>query len=151
MITSLIILSSIVLLSMIFLAILFSKNMDLRDSNIKMKNSLAKLNGKKLEQNSKLIGMKALRPDYGLVYYHDDKEDDSFKVTYEFEILEVGEKNVRVKSLDFTSNDKIANEKSNRKGILDFLDGKWISLNELDIISDEASRRNSKLEQLGIK
>lgn len=104
-----------------------------------------------IEDNKEIMsidpGDPAILPNYGLVYR--DK-DISFTVTYEVEIIEVSKNKVKVNANDFTSNDKVAKDPANRQGILDYMQDKWVSKNEMELIVDDSTRRDAKLKKLGI-
>jgi hypothetical protein len=65
-------------------------------------------------------GDRGIMPSYGLSYgTYGEKGYESFKVTYEVEILEVSAGKFKVKATGYTSEAKIANESKNRKGMID--------------------------------
>lgn len=101
-------------------------------------------------------GHRVIYPDYGLTYTDTDKdgnkmEPESFKVTYELEVLDVTETRVKVKAVDFTSTDQIGRDAARKPGIIQFMKDKWIEKNQVQLIVDDSVKRDLKLKQLGIE
>lgn len=101
-------------------------------------------------------GHRVIYPDYGLTWTDTDKDGnkmkpESFKVTYELEVLEVTETRLKVKAVDFTSMDQIGRDASKKSGIVQFMKDKWINKNEVQLIVDDSVKRDLKLKQLGIE
>ncbi len=141
---TLFILSLSTLLSLIFIGFLFNKNIKLQREISEMKFAVEKVTKEQEELVSIDIGDKAIIPNYGLTY----KDEDSFTVTYEVEVLEVSEDKVKVRSIDYTTSDKIARDPKLKPSILAFIDGKWIEKTTIELIVDEQMRRNRKLKQI---
>ncbi len=141
---TLFILSLSTLLSLIFIGFLFNKNIKLQREISEMKFAVEKVTKEQEELVSIDIGDKAIIPNYGLTY----KDEDSFTVTYEVEILEVSEDIVKVKSIDYTTTDKIARDPQLKPSILAFIDGKWIEKTTIELIVDGQMRRDRKLKQI---
>lgn len=76
---------------------------------------------------------------------------ESFKVTYELEVLEVTETRLKVKAVDFTSMDQIGRDAKRKPGIIQFMQDKWVNKNEVQLIVDDSVKRDLKLKQLGIE
>jgi hypothetical protein len=89
-------------------------------------------------------GDRAIVPNFGRCY----KDQDNFHVTYEVEIVEVSVDKVKVKSIDFASTDTIAKDPKRKQGILDFLDGEWLSKKDIELVVDDQMRRDKKLNQI---
>ncbi len=142
--TALLFLSLSTFLGLIFIGVLFNKNIKLQKEISEMKLAVEKANQEQEELVSIDIGDKAIIPNYGLTY----KDTDSFNVTYEVEILEVSEDKVKVKSIDYTTTDKIARDPQLKPSILAFIDGKWIEKRTIELIVDEQMRRDRKLKQI---
>ncbi len=138
------ILSMSTFLGLIFIGILFNKNAGLQKKISEMKLAVEKANKEQEELVSIDVGDKAIIPNYGLIY----KDEDSFTVTYEVEILEVSEDKVKVKSIDYTTTDKIARDPKLKPSILAFINGKWIEKTTIELIVDEQMRRDRKLKQI---
>lgn len=141
----LIVLSFTVLLSLIFIGKLYSKNYDLQKELSKMKSEVEKVNQAQEELVSIDTGDKAILPDYGL--QHTDTKE-SFSVTYEVEVLEVSIDKVKVKAIGFTSTDKFAKDPKNKSSIINFLQDKWVSKKDIELIVDDSMRRDRKLKQI---
>lgn len=142
---ALIVLSFTVLLSLIFIGKLYSKNYDLQKELSKMKSEVEKVNQAQEELVSIDTGDKAILPDYGL--QHTDTKE-SFSVTYEVEVLEVSIDKVKVKAIGFTSTDKFAKDPKNKSSIINFLQDKWVSKKDIELIVDDSMRRDRKLKQI---
>lgn len=91
------------------------------------------------------IGDKALINNYGLRLISENK---SFEVTYEVEIIDISDKKVKVKSIDFIGNCPVGRDPVNHQGILNFIDNKWISKSEVEIILDDAKKRDIKIDKI---
>ena len=90
-------------------------------------------------------GDKAILPDYGL--QHTDTKE-SFHITYEVEVLEVSLDKVKVKAINFTSEDKFAKDPKNKASIINFLQDKWVKKDDIELIIDDSMRRDRKLQQI---
>lgn len=120
-------------------------NKSLRDEVSSLKGQLSKMTKDKEEMISINSGDKAIIPNYVLQYI---STKDIFEVTYEVEIVEVSTGKVKVRSVNFTSSDKLGKDPSNRQLILDFMWDKWISKRDIEIIVDDQMKRNIKLKEI---
>ena len=120
------------------------------DSNDKLEDKNRKLN-KELDDINNVfdisVGDKALLHNYGLEY---TSKKQSFKITYEVDILEVSNTSVKVKATNFIPSCEVGRNPSNKSGILAFMDGKWILRKDIDLVVNDAMRRDDKLSKLGI-
>lgn len=148
---TLIILSTCLLITLIFLYKFYIKIEDLKYeiSKVELKNNEME----KFNNDLMLIepGDKVIYPDYGLCYNPKTDKEQSFKVTYELEVLDTSKGKVKVKAIDFTSTDAIAKDPKNKQGIIDFMRDKWVNKSEIELIVDESIKRDIKLRKLGIK
>ena len=142
---TLIVLSFSVLISLIFIGFLYSKNLGLQKEMANMKLEVEKT--KKYQEDLVSIdpGDRALLPEYGLKTID---TNENFHVTYEIEITEVSIDKVKVNAVDYTSNDKFAKDPNNRSSIINFLQNKWVSKKEIELIVDDQMRRDRKLQQI---
>lgn len=157
------VLSLCLLGSLIGNVILYSKCESIREEKDKItkdKDRISKEKDKADAFKKNLIaiepGHKVIYPDYGLTWTDTDKDGnkmkpESFKVTYELEVLEVTEYRIKVKAVDFTSMDQIGRDASKKSGIIQFMQDKWINKNEVQLIVDDSVKRDLKLKQLGIE
>ena len=90
-------------------------------------------------------GDKAILPDYGL--QHADTKQ-SFEVTYEVEVIEVSMDKVKVKAINFTSENRFAKDPKNKSAIINFLQDKWVKKDDIELIIDDSMRRDRKLQQI---
>jgi hypothetical protein len=142
---ALIVLSFSVLISLIFIGKLYSKNVSLQKEMVNMKLTVDKVNQAQEELVSIDPGDRAILPEYGLKTVD---TNENFHVTYEVEITEVSMDKVKVKAIDFTSNDKFAKDPKNKSSIINFLQNKWVSKKEIELIVDDSMRRDRKLQQI---
>jgi hypothetical protein len=142
---ALIVLSFTVLISLIFIGKLYSKNVILQKEMVNMKLTVDKVNQAQEELVSIDPGDRAILPEYGLKTVD---TNENFHVTYEVEITEVSMDKVKVKAIDFTSNDKFAKDPKNKSSIINFLQNKWVSKKEIELIVDDSMRRDRKLQQI---
>ena len=142
---TLVVLSFSVLVSLVFIGFLYFKNVDLQKKMTGLKLEVKKT--KKAQEDLVSIdpGDRALLPEYGLKKLD---TNESFHVTYEIEITEVSIDKVKVNAVDYTSNDKFAKDPNNRSSIINFLQNKWISKKEIELIVDDQMRRDRKLQQI---
>lgn len=149
---SLIVLSISLLVCLFFIGKLYSKSTDLQNEISKMKSEV-EWSKKEVERANKaqeeLVsidpGDKAIIPNYGL--QHTETKED-FHVTYEVEIVEVSTEKVKVKAVDFTSNDKFARDPNHKQAIINFLQDKWVNRKDIELIVDDSMRRDRKLKQI---
>ena len=55
---------------------------------------------------------------------------------------------VKVKAINFTSNDKFAKDSKNKSAIINFLQDKWVNKKDIELIIDDSMRRDRKLQQI---
>jgi hypothetical protein len=140
-----VVLSFAVLISLVFIGKLYFNNVKLQVEMANMKLAVDKVNKAQEELISIDTGDRAILPDYGL--QHTDTKE-SFSVTYEVEVLEVSMDKVKVKAIDFTSNDKFAKDSKNKSAIINFLQDKWVNKKDIELIIDDSMRRDRKLQQI---
>jgi hypothetical protein len=123
----------------ILLHIFYSKNESLKKelSEIKVK-------------NTEMKKFKVIYPDYGLCYNPKTDKEESFKVTYELEVLDTSTDKVKVRAIDFTSTDVIGRNTKNKAGIIEFMKDKWVNKKEIQLVVDDSIKRDIKLRKLGI-
>ena len=142
---AIVVLSFSVLVSLVFIGILYFKNIKLQKEMANMKLTVDKVNQSQKELVSIDTGDRAIIPDYGL--QHTDTKEN-FSVTYEVEVLEVSMDKVKVKAINFTSTDKFAKDPKNKLAIINFLQDKWVSKKDIELIIDDSMRRDRKLQQI---
>jgi hypothetical protein len=142
---TLVVLSFSVLVSLIFIGVLYFKNIDLQKEMTSLKLEVKKTKKSQEDLVSIDTGDRAILPEYGLKQID---TNESFHVTYEIEITEVSIDKVKVNAVDYTSNDKFAKDPNNRSSIINFLQNKWISKKEIELIVDDQMRRDRKLQQI---
>lgn len=136
---------------LVVIGFLFLKIKDLKSQ---LKESNDKLYKQKEKEKSFLkfyIGSKALLNDFGLE--HTDSTTNkktSFTVDYEVEIVDISETQIKVKAVNFNGNDAWSRDPQHKQGIIAFMQDKWISKKDAQLIMDEAHNRQVKLEELGI-
>ena len=140
-----VVLSFSVLVSLIFIGKLYSSNIGLQKEMTNMKLTVDKVNQAQEELVSIDPGDRAILPEYGLKTVD---TNENFHVTYEVEITEVSMDKVKVKAIDYTSNDKFAKDPKNKSSIINFLQSKWVSKKEIELIVDDQMRRDRKLQQI---
>jgi hypothetical protein len=162
------ILSLCLLGSLIGIVTLYSKCEELRTEKDKLSKEKDKIKKEKDKVQRELDdtlkkdliaiepGHKVIYPDYGLSWTDTDKDGnkmkpESFKVTYELEVLEVTETRIKVKAVDFTSMDQIGRDASKKASIIQFMKDKWVEKHQVQLIVDDSVKRDLKLKQLGIE
>jgi hypothetical protein len=139
------VLSLSVLISLIFIGKLYLSNIGLQKEMANMKSTVDKVNKAQEDLISIDIGDRAVLPEFPLQWIDTNK---SFKVTYEIEILEVSMDMVKVKVIDYTSDDKLALDPKSKKSIINHLQDKWIKKKDIELIVDDSMRRDRKLQQI---
>jgi len=142
---TLVVLSFSVLVSLIFIGVLYFKNIDLQKEMTSLRSEVKKTKKSQEDLVSIDPGDRAILPEYGLKQID---TNESFHVTYEIEITEVSIDKVKVNAVDYTSNDKFARDPNNRSSIINFLQNKWISKKEIELIVNDQMRRDRKLQQI---
>ena len=135
----------VLMTSLSFIHRLYSKIEKLQKENFDLKLVVDKTMKDAEELVSIDPGDRAILPDYGL-QHADTKEN--FKVTYEVEVLEVSMDKVKIKAVDFTSTDKFGKDPKNKSSIINFLQDKWVSKEDIELIIDDSMRRDRKLQQI---
>ena len=142
------VLASLTLISIIFSIVLFTKVIELNKELDNAKRDLTKVKEDAQELVEIEEGDNAIIPNYGLSTKGD--KPVSFTVTYEVEILEVSVDSVKVKAIDYKSQDSYAKDPSNKQAIINFLQDTWLKKHEVEMVMDDKKRRSLKLKQLGI-
>ena len=142
------VLASLTLISIIFSIVLFTKVIELNKELDNAKRDLTKVKEDAQELVEIEEGDNAIIPNYGLSTKGD--KPVSFTVTYEVEILEVSVDSVKVKAIDYKSQDSYAKDPSNKQAIINFLQDTWLKKHEVEMVMDNKKRRSLKLKQLGI-
>jgi hypothetical protein len=140
-----VVLSFAVLISLVFIGKLYFNNVKLQVEMANMKLAVDKVNKAQEELISIDTGDRAILPDYGLEH---TETKENFHVTYEVEVLEVSMDRVKVKAINFTSNDKFAKDSKNKSAIINFLQDKWVNKKDIELIIDDSMRRDRKLQQI---
>lgn len=152
MIFSLVVLSISLLTSILFIVFLYNKYDLIRKELDNVKSSVDREKEKLDNLISIEPGDTCIIPDYRLM--NTDKNRDpveiNFSVTYEVEVLEVTKDKLKVKATDYTSTDSFPRDQKNKKGIIDFLQNKWVDKSSVELVMDTRKRRNIKLDELGI-
>lgn len=91
------------------------------------------------------VGDKAIYPDFPLVW---TKDKEKFTVTYEVEIVEVSDKKVKIKGIDYTTDNKRAQDPTAKAGVLDHISDKWFNKSEIELIVDDRKLRDIKLSEI---
>jgi len=144
----LLVLAVITLISIVFAIILFTKVLDLNEKLNNTNRELLKIKEDAQELVEIEAGDNAIVSNYGLMTKGDNPV--SFQVTYEVEILEVSVDSVKVKAIDYKSQDSYAKDPANKKAIIGFLQDTWLKKHEVEMVMDNKKRRSLKLKQLGI-
>jgi hypothetical protein len=152
MIFVLIVLSISLLISILFIISLYDKCDTIRKELDNVKSSVVKEKQKLDNLVSIEPGDTCIIPDYRLTNTDETRNpiQINFGVTYEAEILEVSKDKLKVRAVNYTSNDKFPRDPKNRKGIIDFLQDKWVDKSIVELVIDTRKRRNIKLDELGI-
>ena len=152
MIFVLIVLSISLLISILFIISLYDKCDTIRKELDNVKSSVFKEKQKLDNLVSIEPGDTCIIPDYRLTNTDETRNpiQINFGVTYEAEILEVSKDKIKVRAVNYTSNDKFPRDPKNRKGIIDFLQDKWVDKSIVELVIDTHKRRNIKLDELGI-
>ena len=110
------VLASLTLISIIFSIVLFTKVIELNKELDNAKRDLTKVKEDAQELVEIEEGDNAIIPNYGLSTKGD--KPVSFTVTYEVEILEVSVDSVKVKAIDYKSQDSYAKDPSSDNQLL---------------------------------
>jgi hypothetical protein len=152
MIFALIVLSISLLISILFIVFLYNKYDLIRKELDNVKSSVDREKDKLDNLISIEPGDTCIIPDYRLM--NTDKNRDpveiNFSITYEVEVLEVTKDKLKVRATDYTSTDSFPRDPKNKKGIIDFLQNKWVDRSSVELVMDTRKRRNIKLDELGI-
>jgi hypothetical protein len=74
------------------------------------------------------------------------KDNHTFEVLFECNVIEATEKRLKLNAFDFTSSDDWANK--NKQLVIDYFQENWIERSECDIIMDQQHIRDTKLNDL---
>ncbi len=94
-------------------------------------------------------GSKGILHDFALQYGSESKGDKvAFKVTFEVDVVDISPAKIKVVATNFTSCDSIAKDPKNIKGIIEFMNNKWVDRNLFELIVGDSERRNDKLSKI---
>ena len=71
-----------------------------------------------------------------------------FTVLYEADVIEVSLNKLKLSATDFTSHDSWPNQATNRQGVIDFMQDRWVKKSECELITDTVFNRDAKLAEL---
>ena len=74
------------------------------------------------------------------------KDNHTFEVLFECNVIEVTEKKLKINAFDFTSSDDWANKE--KQSVINYFQDKWVDRSECDIIMDQQHIRDTKLNDL---
>ena len=74
------------------------------------------------------------------------KNNHSFEVLYECNVIEATEKRLKLNAFDFASSDDWANK--NKQSVIDYFQEYWVERSECDIVMDQQHIRDTKLNDL---
>ncbi len=137
----------LLLIIMVFMYVRINKMNEII-SNLK-----SEINTQKQKNNSFLkfyVGSKALLNDYQLTHTPSTGNKREFSVDYEVEVVDISETEIKVKAINFVGNDTFSRDPQNKSGIISFMQNRWVSKREAQLIMDESHNRQVKLEELGI-
>ncbi len=143
-------LSVISIVLLIFLSIMWSKKEEIESE---LKDTMDKLSSARVELKNSikekkvypfLQGGKAILLNYGLTY----GRDKDFKIDYEVDIIEVSMNKIKVRAYDFIPHDSIGKDPSNKQGIIDFMQNRWIDKISAEVIISKEEFRDIKLDQI---
>lgn len=159
MIFALVVLSISLLISILFIISLYDRFDSIRKELDNVKSSVDREKEKLDKEREKLDNLISIEPgdtciipDYRLTNTDENRNpvQINFSVTYEVEVLEVTKDKLKVKATDYTSTDSFPRDTKNKKGIIDFLQNKWVDKSSVELVMDTRKRRNIKLDELGI-
>lgn len=97
-------------------------------------------------------GDRGILPNYSIVTTYSDNSQPkrNYTVTFEVEVIEVSDKRLKVKAIDYISGDAYANDPANKNSILNVINIKssWVDRKDLELIVDDAKRRGDKIDQI---
>lgn len=76
------------------------------------------------------------------------KTKESFEVLYEVEVIDVSTKKIKIKAIDYYTEDKKANDTSSRNDILSHCDNVWIEKGKFDLIIERKNLREMKISDI---
>lgn len=76
------------------------------------------------------------------------KTKESFEVLYEVEVIDVSTKKIKIKAIDYYTEDKKANESSSRNEILSHCNNIWINRSNFDLIVERRNLREMKISDI---
>jgi hypothetical protein len=122
----------------------------LKDTIKQLKSELNKQNQKQQEFVKFYVGAKVLISDCSLSHTDSAGKKTSFSVDYECEVIDVSETEIKITALNFIGNDTFSRDPQNKSGIIAFMQNRWVSKKEAQLIMDESHKRQVKLDKLGI-
>lgn len=103
-----------------------------------------------MKESTEVNSSRGIIKGQSLSYHSGTHKGKSLTVDYEVDILEVTDKQFKVKASSFDC-DSPNYDATMHPDIIGFMDGKWVDKKDVNLIMDEATKRNIKLEKLGIK
>jgi hypothetical protein len=75
-----------------------------------------------------------------------NNDETKFIVKYEAEVVMKTELKVKLKAIDYTSEDDYARGVANRNSIISYMNNKWINIHSVELIIDNSTLRDIKLD-----
>lgn len=78
------------------------------------------------------------------------KKDKNFNVVLEVKILDLTSKKAKIEVIDVDSDDDVYHQENLKKGVINFLNNRWVNISLLDIIMDDNYHRLEKIKKLNL-
>jgi hypothetical protein len=137
---------------------LYLKNIELNKSLLKLTNiesTLSKDFDSKISDAKKLYDGKlkkilSINPGDKVLYITSlslkDDRGKSFIIKYEAEVVMKTELKVKLKAIDYTSDDDFGKDAVNRNSIISYMNNQWIDIFSVELIIDNSTLRDIKLD-----
>lgn len=93
-------------------------------------------------------GDMVIRPKYPLMWGKGTDQEERFEVTFELEVLEISDKKLKVKAIDYQTTNKKALDPTSKSGVLGIIDGQWVSKSEVELLVNDRVLRDIKIDEI---
>lgn len=131
----------------LLILILTSITLALRVIKLTSALKLATDENRKMKETTEASSSRGIIKNQSLSYHSGQFKGKSLTVDYEIDILEITDKQFKVKATDYDCSSPNY-DVAMHADIIGFMDGKWVNKKDVNLIMDEATKRNIKLEKL---
>lgn len=134
--------------SIVITNVFYKKNKILKDKVINLTKKIEKNEEDSLLNEIDYTGRTGVYIEKSLCF--GDRKDGYFSATYDIEVLESTSSKFKIKALSFTVDKSFAKDLKYKNNLMNYIENKWVDKSQVQLVMDLATKRDIKLQKLGI-